>query len=75
MKYRRLLSFRAFQFDYGYTRLPNGSSNDQNLFRISSGVTVHLFNQLVEGAPFKPFLGLSGVVPARTRNYPASKNA
>lgn len=43
VKYRRLLSFRAFQFDYGYTRLPNGSSNDQNLFRISSGVTVHLF--------------------------------
>ena len=43
IKYRRLLSFRAFQFDYGYTRLPNAASNDQNLFRISAGVTVHLF--------------------------------
>jgi outer membrane immunogenic protein len=43
VKYRRHLSFRAIQADYGYTRLPNLSGNDQNLFRISTGVTFHLW--------------------------------
>jgi outer membrane immunogenic protein len=42
IKYRRHLSFRAIQADYGYTRLPNLAGNDQNLFRISSGITIHL---------------------------------
>jgi hypothetical protein len=42
-KYRRHLSFRVIQADYGYTRLPNAASNDQNLLRISTGITVHLF--------------------------------
>ena len=42
-KYRRHLSFRVIQADYGYTRLPNAASNEQNLLRISTGVTVHLF--------------------------------
>ena len=42
IKYRRHLSFRAIQADYGYTRLPNLSGNDQNLFRISTGITIHL---------------------------------
>jgi outer membrane immunogenic protein len=42
-KYRRRLSFRVIQADYGYTRLPNAAGNDQNLLRISSGITVHLF--------------------------------
>jgi outer membrane immunogenic protein len=42
VKYRRHLSFRAIQADYGYTRLPNLSGNDQNLLRISSGITIHL---------------------------------
>jgi hypothetical protein len=42
-KFRRRLSFRLIQADYGYTRLPNAASNDQNLFRISAGITVHLF--------------------------------
>lgn len=42
VKYRKHLSFRAIQADYGYTRLPNLSGNDQNLFRISSGITIHL---------------------------------
>ena len=41
MKYRRHLSFRAIQADYGYTRLPNLAGNDQNLLRISSGITIH----------------------------------
>lgn len=43
VKYRRHLSFRAIQADYGYTRLPNLAGNDQNLLRISSGVTIHLW--------------------------------
>jgi hypothetical protein len=42
VKYRRHLSFRAIQADYGYTRLPNLAGNDQNLLRISTGVTIHL---------------------------------
>jgi hypothetical protein len=42
VKYRRHLSFRAIQVDYGYTRLPNLAHNDQNLLRISSGITIHL---------------------------------
>jgi outer membrane immunogenic protein len=42
VKYRKHLSFRAIQADYGYTRLPNLSGNDQNLLRISSGITIHL---------------------------------
>jgi outer membrane immunogenic protein len=42
-KFRRHLSFRLAQADYGYTRLPNGASNDQNLLRISTGITVHLW--------------------------------
>ena len=42
-KFRRLLSFRVIQADYGYTRLPNAAGNDQNLVRISTGITVHLF--------------------------------
>jgi outer membrane immunogenic protein len=41
-KWRRHLSFRIVQADYGYTRLPNLAGNDQNLFRISSGITIHL---------------------------------
>jgi outer membrane immunogenic protein len=41
-KYRKHLSFRVIQADYGYTRLPNLAGNDQNLFRISSGITIHL---------------------------------
>ncbi len=40
-KYRRHLSFRLIQADYGYTRLPNLAGNDQNLLRISSGITIH----------------------------------
>ena len=40
-KYRRHLSFRAIQADYGFTRLPNNAGNDQNLLRISSGITFH----------------------------------
>jgi hypothetical protein len=43
VKYRRRLSFRAIQVDYGYTRLPNLVGNDQNLLRISSGITIHLW--------------------------------
>lgn len=43
VKYRKHLSFRAIQADYGYTRLPNLAGNDQNLLRISSGITVHLW--------------------------------
>ncbi|MGC2400046.1 MAG: hypothetical protein WA510_09705, partial [Acidobacteriaceae bacterium] len=42
VKYRRHLSFRAIQADYGYTRFPNLAGNDQNLLRISSGITIHL---------------------------------
>jgi len=42
IKYRRHLSFRAIQADYGYTRLPNLAGNDQNLLRISTGITIHL---------------------------------
>jgi hypothetical protein len=42
VKYRKHLSFRAIQVDYGYTRLPNLAGNDQNLLRISTGITVHL---------------------------------
>jgi outer membrane immunogenic protein len=42
VKWRRHLSFRAIQADYGYTRLPNLAGNDQNLLRISSGITIHL---------------------------------
>jgi hypothetical protein len=42
-KFRRHLSFRVIQADYGYTRLPNGASNDQNWLRLSTGITVHLF--------------------------------
>ena len=41
-KYRRHLSFRVIQADYGYTGLPNTAANDQNLLRISTGVTIHL---------------------------------
>lgn len=41
-KYRRHLSFRVIQADYGYTRLPNTAANDQNLLRISTGITIHL---------------------------------
>jgi outer membrane immunogenic protein len=41
-KYHRHLSFRVIQADYGYTRLPNLAGNDQNLLRISSGITIHL---------------------------------
>lgn len=41
VKYRKHLSFRAIQADYGYTRLPNLAGNDQNLLRISSGITIH----------------------------------
>ena len=41
-KYRKHLSFRVIQADYGYTRLPNLAGNDQNLLRISSGITIHL---------------------------------
>lgn len=41
-KYRRHLSFRLIQADYGYTRLPNLAGNDQNLLRISTGITIHL---------------------------------
>jgi hypothetical protein len=40
-KYRRHLSFRVIQADYGYTRLPNNAGNDQNLLRISTGITYH----------------------------------
>jgi hypothetical protein len=40
-KYRRHLSFRVIQADYGYARLPNNAGNDQNLLRISSGITFH----------------------------------
>jgi outer membrane immunogenic protein len=40
-KYRRHLSFRVIQADYGYTRLPNLAGNDQNLLRISTGITYH----------------------------------
>jgi outer membrane immunogenic protein len=43
IKYRKHLSFRAIQADYGFTRLPNTAGNDQNLLRISSGITVHLW--------------------------------
>jgi len=42
IKYRRHLSFRAIQADYGYTRLPNLAGNDQNLLRLSTGITIHL---------------------------------
>jgi hypothetical protein len=42
LKYRKHLSFRLIQADYGYTRLPNLAGNDQNLLRISSGITIHL---------------------------------
>jgi outer membrane immunogenic protein len=42
LKYRRHLSFRLIQADYGYTRLPNLAGNDQNLLRISTGITIHL---------------------------------
>jgi outer membrane immunogenic protein len=42
IKWRRHLSFRAIQADYGYTRLPNLASNNQNLLRISSGITIHI---------------------------------
>src|ERR1700689_4350688 len=41
-KYRRHLSFRLIQADYGYTRRPNLAGNDPNLLRISSGITIHL---------------------------------
>jgi outer membrane immunogenic protein len=41
-KYRKHLSFRIVQADYGYTRLPNLAGNDQNLLRISSGITIRL---------------------------------
>jgi outer membrane immunogenic protein len=43
VKYKKHLSFRAIQADYGYTRLPNLAGNDQNLFRISTGITIHLW--------------------------------
>lgn len=42
VKYRKHLSFRAIQADYGYTRLPNLAGNDQNLFRLSTGITIHI---------------------------------
>jgi outer membrane immunogenic protein len=42
IKWRRHISFRAIQADYGYTRLPNLAGNEQNLLRISSGITIHL---------------------------------
>jgi hypothetical protein len=41
VKYRKHLSFRAIQADYGYTRLPNLASNQQNLLRISTGIIIH----------------------------------
>lgn len=41
-KYRRHLSFRVIQADYAYTRLPNAAGNDQNLLRISTGITIHM---------------------------------
>jgi hypothetical protein len=41
-KFRRHLSFRVIQGDFGYTRLPNGVGNDQMLVRLSTGITVHL---------------------------------
>jgi hypothetical protein len=41
-KFRRHLSFRVIQGDFGYTQLPNGSKNDQMLVRLSTGITVHL---------------------------------
>jgi len=41
-KFRKHLSFRLIQADYGYTRLPNLAGNDQNLLRISTGITIHL---------------------------------
>jgi outer membrane immunogenic protein len=41
-KYRKHLSFRVIQADYGYTRLPNLAGNNQNLLRISTGITIHL---------------------------------
>jgi outer membrane immunogenic protein len=43
-KYRRHLSFRVFQADFGYTRLPNLAGNDQYLLRISTGITYHWGN-------------------------------
>jgi outer membrane immunogenic protein len=43
VKFRKRLSFRAIQADYGYTRLPNNAGNDQNLLRVSAGVTIHLW--------------------------------
>ena len=42
-RFRRHLSFRVIQADYGYTGLPNAAGDEQNLLRISSGITVHLF--------------------------------
>jgi outer membrane immunogenic protein len=42
VKYRRHLSFRAIQADYGYAALPNLAGNQQNLLRISTGITIHL---------------------------------
>jgi outer membrane immunogenic protein len=42
LKYRKHLSFRLIQADYGYTRLPNLAGNGQNLLRISTGITIHL---------------------------------
>lgn len=41
-KFRRHISFRVIQGDFGYTRLPNGAGNDQMLVRLSTGITVHL---------------------------------
>ena len=41
-KFRRHLSFRVIQGDFGYTRLPNSVGNDQMLVRLSTGITVHL---------------------------------
>ena len=41
-KWRRHLSFRVIQADYGYARLRNLDGNDQNLLRISAGITIHL---------------------------------
>lgn len=42
VRFKRHISFRAIQADYGYTRLPNNSSNQQNLLRISAGVVFRL---------------------------------
>jgi hypothetical protein len=41
-KFRRHLSFRVIQGDFGLIGLHNGAKNDQMLVRLSTGITVHL---------------------------------